>query len=279
MKSIKRYFSIVLAICLLFLSVSGNVKADGQSNEPFPQTNVTTLENNDQVVTTYSEKDGIEAYVTYNKITKDITAKTIEKTHNVLGISMASPNETEYSIDVKTAVDGEITALATDLSTQEQFLIQDSNPDNNVVQAQIALPLIPVIEWLGALILATLATAAVLYINDMEFVNVSDTTVENNVRKDPSAYYYAHVDMSTNSVFIGPKVSYQAALAWVRGLNNIFTLQRNRAYTLAKNATNSEPIEHTNEYYTKGEGYFKHFHPRNVTFAGQKSPNHIWYFN
>lgn len=280
MKNSKKYLSLILSFCLFFVLATGNVSAISNTSN-LGSDNITVIENNDNLVTVFGEKDGLEAYVTYDKISQEITAKTIENPRNITGFSLARPVESEYSIDVKTALDGDLTAIATNIETNEVLTINDSNVDSNTVQAQAVAPLIPVAQWLGALILAALATAAVIVINGVDYVDLADSKVETNVKKDPSGYYYAHVDYASNNVFIGPKMNYNAALNWLKAStdNNIFTPTRSRALTLARNVTMRDPIEHTNEFFTKGEGYYKHFHPYNPMFAGNKMPNHVWYFN
>lgn len=277
MKKIKKSVSLVLSFCLLFVLIAGNgnVSAYGNSED------YTIIENNDSVVTVYGEKDGVEAYVTYNKISQEMTAKTIEKPQSVVGLSLAPSKESEYIIDVKTAVDGELSAVATNIETNEVLTIKDSNVDSGTVEAQAVAPLIPVAEWLGALILAALAAAVVITIDGIKYVDLEDTKVQTNTKKDSTGYYYAVVDSASNHVFVGPKVNYGAARSWLQAStkNNIFTPTRTRAQTLTRNLTNKEPIEHTNEFYVKGEGYYKHFHPNNPMFVGNKQPNHIWYFN
>jgi len=281
MKTFKSTISAVLSFCLLFVLLTGNVSAEANSsNLSSNPDGIQVIENNETTVTVFGEKDGIEAYVTYDKISHETTARTIEKPKNVLSFSLVKPIESEYSIDIKTAVDGQLSAIATNTDTNEILVIKDSNLDSGTVQAQGVLVLIPVGTWLGALVVAALATAAVLYIGEVVYVSLSEAKVEKETKKDEAGYYYAHVDQESNSIFIGPKITYNAAKAWLQAstTNNIFTPTRTRAETLAKNTGTGEPIEHINEWLTKGEGYLKHFHPRNPMFVGSKAPNHVWYF-
>ncbi|NOU82939.1 hypothetical protein GC101_29165 [Paenibacillus sp. LMG 31459] len=311
--SIKSVISTLVALCLMFVVITNSVSANDLTPTQSSQTdttvvnnagtdglegssvilednktgeyiknadinNLTVVENNDTAVTVSGEKDGVQAYVTYDRVNQKVTAQIVEKPQNVLRFSFIEPIKSEYEIDIKTAVDGEISAVATNTETNEVLTIQDSNPESDTAQAQ-AVILIPVAEWLGALILATLATASIMYIGEMVYVNLKDSTVEKESQKDPSGYYYAYVDNSTNNIFVGPKVNYNAALSWLRQgtSNNVLTPTRSRALTLATNFTNKAPIEHINEYLTKGEGYLRHFHPYNQMFVQNKMPNHIWY--
>ncbi|WP_311080831.1 hypothetical protein [Paenibacillus polymyxa] len=290
MKKILKFKSgiaLVIAFCLLF-SVSASVYANdsvsvsddvyGKDVTLTPDGDIKVIEENDTQVTVMGEDKGVELYATYDKITHAVTMRTVEKQKNVLGFSLAQSRENIYSVDVKNAVDGKIEAIATNDETNDQFKIESSSFKEERVQAQAPLVLIPVAEWLGSAVLAALlAAAAVVVIDGYDYVAVSK--VETNIQKEKNAYYRAFVQYESNNVFVGPKISYNEALKWLRESqkNNIFTRDRLNAQTLAYNLYRISPYHHDNEFYVKGEGYYRHYHPRDP--EGEKLSNHVWYLN
>lgn len=278
MKSFKSSLSVIISFCLLFVFITGNV---GASDIETDTNNYKIIENNDSKTIVYSEKDGIEAYVTYDKLNEEFTAKTIEKPQNILKFSFSPSVEKEYSIDVNTATNEEVKAVFTDTTTDEQFLLNTTSNDISVIHAQAPVILIPVVEWLGSLVVAALAASAKVMLDDILYVSASEASVSTDLKNKKDRYFLAYVDYSTNLVFVGPDVNYGGAKGHLQSSdkNNIFTYERKRAKTLATNVTNQTPHEHTREWETKGEGYFKHFHPGSLIHAKGYKPNHIWYLN
>ncbi|MFM9278233.1 hypothetical protein [Paenibacillus jiagnxiensis] len=284
---IKRHIVIILSFALIFTIVSPNllyatpsVTSDVYDNLSVTDKiddNIEILENNDSFVTVTGEEDGVRITATYNKTTHEITMTSVEEQSNIMGFSLTPPEEKTYTVEVETAIGGEIEAIATDNETKREYKIESPGIKEEKVQAQAA---IPVAQWLGQAILnALLLLSAVLIIDGIHYVDLERSETQTRVKKEKNVYYYAVVDYDTNHVFIGNQVNYSGARAWLAKShdNNIFTRDRINAYTLARNYTNKEPIEHTNEWATKGEGYYRHFHPGSV--IGGKLNNHIWYIN
>lgn len=274
----KSTIATLLTCLLLFVTICGHAYATPVNNGELE--NFSVIEDNQDQVVSLFKNDEVSIYTTYNKKTEEITAKVTENSNNVLGLSLVEPEATEYKVEVDTAMNGEFKASAIDTETNEEIVIDTSDPENEEAVAQVVVPLIPVVEWLGAAILATLAVAAVMYIAGEKAVSVSEADVQTNIKRDPTAYYHAAVNFSNNQVYIGNKVNYNGAKAWLNAsrTNNIFTLQQKRARTLAENVGTDDPVLDERESQVKGEGYYEHYHPRDKGMRWfERKQNHIWF--
>lgn len=275
--SFKGIISVIMSFVILFVSFYGNASAMGTNDDQFD--NISIIEENQTRLVTLFEKDGTSIYTTYEKNSKELTAEVIERPNNILGFSLFEPTGTQYEIEVDTAFNGEFKGTLKNTDTEEEIIIDTTSVENDQAVAQIVVPLIPVLQWLGAAVVATLGIAAIFYIDGELAVSISEAKVQTDVKRDPNAYYLAAVNFDNNQVFIGPKYNYNGALSKLRAGFSIYTVESKRAETLAKNLSTHEPILHTREYYTKGEGYLMHWHPANKLSNGkfEKMPQHVWF--
>lgn len=265
---IKKAIALMVCICFIFSFCFNDVMAAEKVN--YDKSQIKVVKNDDKLCSVMGTYDDDELYASLDKETNKISMKAVEKPKvNILGISMGKEKVTNYDVKIDTLVDGEVSAILTDIASKKEYKIGKSEK----VKAQVPA-LIPLVEILGPALLEALGAAATAIVL-AGITYYAATTVVQTLRNQSHNYYIAR--LYNNILYIGGAFpSDSAAYAWLQSTShNVFAINRGLAFDAAISCSTHIPPQAIYNIPHGGGGYLPHYHPRTQT--GQQGSQHCWY--
>ena len=268
MKSIfKKILSLVLIMCisssLLYNYVSAN------SNET-PADDFTVITNTDEKCTILVEDNGIEVYATMDKITEEVTVKTVEKDSTKL---FGNKVEQNFEVEIENLTEDEVKATLVNSDTNEKIMI-DENSDKITAQA-IALggglvTIIAALKIIGIVVGTFVVCGTTYYVaSELEKKLVKEYEDAKRKKEKPKVYFAAA--RGTKGVGVKKALTYNEARNRVKSGGDVVAINRSFALSLV-NGCGGYLREEIDKGKENVPGFYYHFHPK----CNPKA--HVWYF-